>query len=163
VYDIYSLLARLDIPYARYDHAPVFACAEAVAAVPDPDAVHTKNLFLRDKRGRRHLLVVTTCAKSVDLEALADQVSADNLSFASPERLEKYLGVAPGSVTILGLVNDVARAVELVIDADVWQGERWCAHPLVNSATLVVPREGMQRFLLHTGHAPRVFALAGSP
>jgi Ala-tRNA(Pro) deacylase len=113
--------AELEISYERYDHAPVNTCEDAERAVPNVDAVQTKNLFLRDKRGRRHILLVTSCERSVDLKAFREQCGADHLSFASPERLAKHLGVEPGSVTVLGLFVDAARAVELYVDADVWQ------------------------------------------
>src|SRR5207237_6026491 len=134
--DIYGVLDSLYIPYERYDHAPVFTCDEADAAVPNHAAVQTKNLFLRDKRGRRHMLLVTSCAKPVDIKRFAAQIDADHLSFGSPERLAKYLGVTPGSVTVLGLMHDTTRAVELYVDADVWSTPAWRCHPLVNSVTL---------------------------
>ena len=82
--DIYAALDALGIGYARYDHAPVFTCDEAAAAVPNVDAVQTKNLFLRDKRGRRHFLLVTSCAKAVDIKRFAD-----------PKKLVKYMGLNP--------------------------------------------------------------------
>ena len=154
-----ALLNELEISYDRYDHAPVNTCEEADAAVPHVDAVQTKNLFLRDKRGRRHLLLVTSCAKSVDLRAFREQVSADHLSFASPERLAKYLGVAPGSVTVLGLFVDADHAVELFVDDDVWQAPRWRCHPMVNSSTLVLTRDAIEAFLARTGHRPTVLSL----
>jgi len=157
--DLYSLLDQLEISYTKYEHAPVFTCDEAYAAIPDDPAVQTKNIFLRDKRGRRHLLLVTTCEKAVDIKRFAEQADADRLSFASPERLMKYLGVEPGSVTVLGLMNDTTQAVELYIDTDVWNAPRWRCHPLVNTATLVLARPDVERFLERTGHAPRVFAL----
>jgi Ala-tRNA(Pro) deacylase len=157
--DIYALLDSLNISYERYDHAPVFTCDEADAAVPNHAAVQTKNLFLRDKRGRRHILLVTSCGKSVDVKRFADQIDADHLSFGSAERLEKYLGVTPGSVTVLGLMNDSARAVELCVDADVWRTPSWRCHPLINSITLVISRPDIERFLAHTGHVPRVLTL----
>jgi Ala-tRNA(Pro) deacylase len=157
-----ALLARLGITFERYDHAPVFTCDEAERAVPPTGAVHTKNLFLRDKRGRRHVLLVTTCATIVNVKAFAKQVDADNLSFASPERLMRYLGVTPGSVTVLGLVHDTECAVEVVIDDAVWRAPRLHAHPLVNSATLVLTHDGLERFLAHTGHSPQVMTLEGA-
>ena len=157
--DIYALLESLSIPFERYDHAPVFTCDEADAAVPNTAAVQTKNLFLRDKRGRRHILLVTSCAKSVDVKRFADQIDADHLSFGSAERLEKYLGVTPGSVTVLGLMNDTALGVELCVDADVWHTPSWRCHPLINSVTLVLARTDIERFLSHTGHTPRVLKL----
>jgi len=156
---VLALLDELKISYERYDHAPVNTCEEADVAVPDVDAVQTKNLFLRDKRGRRHLLLVTSCSKAVDLKAFRDQAGADHLSFASPERLAKYLGVEPGSVTVLGLVVDSEHAVELYVDADVWQTPRWRCHPMVNSATLVLTRNAIEVFLERTGHRPTVLSL----
>ncbi len=157
--DLLALLDQLQISYARYEHAPVFTCDEAYAAIPDNSAVQTKNIFLRDKRGRRHLLLVTTCEKAIDIKRFAEQSNADRLSFASPERLMKHLGVEPGSVTVLGLVNDAAHAVELYIDADVWHAAQWRCHPLVNSATLVLSRADIEKFLEGTGHTPRVVTL----
>jgi Ala-tRNA(Pro) deacylase len=156
---LYSLLDQLQISYTRYDHPPVFTCDQAYAAIPDDPAVQTKNIFLRDKRGRRHLLLVTSCEKAVDIKRFADQASADHLSFASPERLMKHLGVEPGSVTVLGLINDATNAVELYIDTDVWNTPRWRCHPLVNTATLVMSRSDIETFLASTGHTPHVIAL----
>lgn len=157
--DLFATLAELEIPFERHDHAPVFTCDEAYAALPGHEAVQTKNLFLRDKRGRRHLLLVTTCEKAVDVKAFAELAGADRLSFASPERLMTHLGVEPGSVTVLGLVNDTANAVELYVDREVWDTPRWRCHPLVNTATLVLARADLQRFFAHTGHRPAVVTL----
>ena len=158
-----ALLDELRIPYERYEHAPVFTCEEAERAIPPSDAVQTKNLFLRDKRGRRHLLLVTTCEKSVDVKRFADVAEADHLSFASAERLQTYLGVSPGSVAVFGLMHDPAHAVELFVDADIWNIERWRCHPLVNSETLVLTRADVEKFLARTGHVPRVIAVATRP
>lgn len=153
---ILALLDTLGIAWERHVHAPVFTCEEAERAVPDTGAVHTKNLFLRDKRGRRHVLLVTTCAKTVDIKRVAALAGADNLSFASPDRLARHLGVTPGSVTVLGLANDASHAVELLVDEDVWRAARLHAHPLVNTETLVLEHDGLVRFLAHTGHAAKV-------
>jgi Ala-tRNA(Pro) deacylase len=71
----------------------------------------------------------------------------------------KYLGVEPGSVTVLGLVNDTDNGVELYVDRDVWNAPLWRCHPLVNTATLVIPRSGIETFLAHTGHRARVIEL----
>jgi len=157
--DLYALLHELEISYTKYEHAPVFTCDEAYAALPEIPAVQTKNIFLRDKRGRRHLLLVTTCEKAVDIKRFAEQSHADRLSFASPERLMKHLGVEPGSVTVLGLMHDTTNAVELYIDADVWNTPEWRCHPLVNTATLVITRADIEKFLARTGHSPHVIAL----
>jgi Ala-tRNA(Pro) deacylase len=157
--ELSNVLTALNIAYERYDHSAVFTCEEAVAAIPPTGAVQTKNIFLRDKRGRRHLLLVTSCEKAVDIKKFAEQAHVDHLSFASAERLQKYLGVTPGSVTVLGLVNDTDHAVELFVDADVWHTSRWRCHPLVNTATLVLSREDVEKFCAHTGHVPRVVTI----
>jgi Ala-tRNA(Pro) deacylase len=160
--DLVDTLDSLAIPYERFEHAPVFTCEQAYLALPDNPAVQTKNIFLRDKRGRRHLLLVTTCEKAVDIKAFAEQSNADRLSFASPERLKKYLGVEPGSVTVLGLMFDTERAVELYVDRDVWDAPRWRCHPLVNTATLVIERSDLERFFAHTRHTPHVVRLSAA-
>jgi Ala-tRNA(Pro) deacylase len=161
--DIYALLAEHQIPFQRYDHEPVFTCDEAERAVPQTTAAHTKNLFLRDKKGRRHWLLVTLCEKAVDLKQVAERIGADNLSLGSPDRLAKHLGVTPGAVTILALSNDPTHAVELVVDQDVWRAETLRAHPLVNTATLVIAQADLRRFLSVTGHEARVIAVDHRP
>jgi Ala-tRNA(Pro) deacylase len=157
--ELCALFDQLGIAYERHEHAPVFTCDEAVVAIPASDAVQTKNLFLRDKRGRRHLLLVTSCAKAVDVKRFADAADADHLSFGSPDRLMRHLGVEPGSVTVFGLVNDAAHAVELYVDRDVWDTARWRCHPLVNTETVVMDRAGIERFFEHTGHTPRILSV----
>jgi Ala-tRNA(Pro) deacylase len=154
--DLYAALDQLGIQYTKYEHEAVHTCEAAVAAVPDKTSVQTKNLFLRDKPGRRHFLLVTSCEKTVDIKAFAESIDAGRLSFGSPERLMKYLGVTPGSVTVLGLVNDAAHGVELYVDSDVWRSEKWNCHPLINTATLVIAKPDVEKFLAHTGHVPRV-------
>jgi len=158
--DIYALLHEHGIAYQRYDHVPVFTCDEAERAVPDQTAAHTKNLFLRDKKGLRHWLLVTLCEKAVDLKQVARQIGADKLSLGSPERLAKHLGVTPGAVTILALAQDPAHAVELVVDEDVWRAAAIRAHPLANTATLVISQPDLRRFLQHTGHVARVIPVS---
>ena len=158
--DIFAVLARLGIAYVRHDHQPVYTCAEAVRALPDiGDAAHTKTLFLRDKKRRRHWLVVTLCSKVVDFRALAARVGADNLSFGSAERLATHLQITPGAVIALTLVADPRHEVELVVDADVWRHDTLCCHPLVNTSTLVLSREALQRFCDFTGHVPLIVSV----
>jgi Ala-tRNA(Pro) deacylase len=162
--DLYRLLDTNGITYRRTDHVAVYTCEEADRAVPaDFGGVHTKNLFLRDGKGKRHWLLVTLCSKPVALKALAPAIQADHLSLASPERLARYLGLTPGSVTLLGLINDPTHQVSLLIDAEVWQADAWRCHPLVNTATLVIPRTGIERFLALTGHQARILEVPARP
>ena len=161
--DIASFLNTQGISFVRHDHPPVFTCEEELQHVPESGAARTKNLFMRDRRGRRHLLLVTLCSKSVSIADFAETADADRLSFASPERLMKHLGVEPGSVTLLGLVNDASHAVELYIDADVWSAPSVHAHPLRNDATLVLSHADVARFLAATGHQPRIVTVRSRP
>ncbi len=160
--DLFAFLAAHGIDYVRHDHPPVMTCEEEAAHVPESGAARTKNLFLRDRRGKRHLLLVTSCAKTVSIAAFAEIAGADRLSFASPERLEKHLGVPSGAVTVLGLINDPAHAVEVYVDADVWGAPSLHAHPLRNDATLVLTHDALVRFLAATGHQPRIVSIASA-
>jgi Ala-tRNA(Pro) deacylase len=155
-----EFLTSRNIQYVRHDHPPVMTCEEELRHVPESGAARTKNLFLRDRRARRHLLLITTCAKSVSIAAFAETAQADRLSFASPERLQRYLGVEPGAVTVLGLINDTGHEVELFIDAEVWAAPSIHAHPLRNDATFVLSHEGLEKFLAATGHQPRIVSVA---
>ena len=143
--------------YERIEHPAVFTCAEADLHRPQTPAVATKNLFLCDKKGRRCFLVVTSCEKNVDLAALAPQLGVPHLRFASEERLQRMLGVTRGAVTMMGLANDTAHEVELWMDAEIWQGERFLSHPLVNTATLLIERAELSRFFGLTGHELHLF------
>jgi Ala-tRNA(Pro) deacylase len=159
--DIYQFLADHDIEYERHDHPPVFTCEEAERLVPDMPAAKTKNLFLRDRKGRRHFLVVVGYEKAVSLKALTSLLGVSKLGFASPARLKRYLGVDPGSVSILGLVNDVDQAVEVIVDEGLWSADAFRCHPLVNTSTLAISRDDIQRFLEITGHPVRILDVPG--
>ncbi|HLJ30975.1 MAG TPA: prolyl-tRNA synthetase associated domain-containing protein, partial [Candidatus Babeliales bacterium] len=110
-----------------------------------------KNLFLYDRKTDQHFLVVVGKEKQVDLKQLKFILNVSNLSFASEERLQKYLGVTPGSVTILGLINDTSRAVNVIFDINLKDKILQC-HPLINTATLTIPFEDIKKFLTITGH-----------
>ena len=159
--DIYQFLAEHNISYERYDHPPVFTCEESNRLCPPmPEyAAKTKNLFLRDKKGRRHFLVTVEAQKRVNVKALQAVLGVEKLSFASEKRLEKYLGLTPGAVTILGVVNDAVGDVEVVVDDAVWNADAVCCHPLVNTSTLVISKVNIKRFLEITGHDVRVLQI----
>lgn len=157
-----ELLAYLDthgIAYRRFEHAPVYTCAQAEEVWPGLEsataAASIKNLFLA--AGGRQYLVVTACERRLNLRALGQALGLrERLQFGAPEALQAALGVTPGAVTLLALVNDAGRQVQLVVDRDVWQAGAFLCHPLVNTATLVIARAGLLRFLELTGHAPLV-------
>ena len=151
------------IEAARHEHAAVMTCEEAERLVPRLPGTKTKNLFLRDKKGLRHLLVSVPPTLAVDLNALGAALGAGRLGFASAERLARHLGIAPGAVSLLALVNDHAHAVEFVIDHALWDADAVQAHPLVNTATVILTHANLERFLAATGHAPRVIEVPGAP
>jgi Ala-tRNA(Pro) deacylase len=154
--DIFAFLTEHHIDYQRQDHPPVFTVKQALRLVPPLPGAKTKNLFVRDRKGRRHFLVVVGYEKSVDLRTLSALLGVSKLGFASPERLQRYLGVDPGSVSLLGVLTDTKQAVEVIIDKDLWSAEAFQCHPLVNTSTLVISRSDLERFLEITGHQVRV-------
>jgi Ala-tRNA(Pro) deacylase len=153
-----AALGALGIVTERFEHPPVFTVDEAVEHWAGIDATHCKNLFLRNKKGNRHYLVVLEHRKSADLRRLAEQVGDDRLSFASPERLQAHLGLTPGAVSPFGLVNDASRSVQVIVDADLRDAARLAFHPNVNTATIVISGADFARFLGATGHTVRYVA-----
>lgn len=143
----------------RHEHAAVMTVAESELLVPLLPGAKTKNLFLRDKKGLKHFLVTIPAALSANLNQLGDVLGAGRLSFASAERLLAHLGVTPGSVSLLGLVNDTGHNVQFVIDQALWNASAVQAHPLINTATLVVPHADLVRFLAATGHEPKIISV----
>ena len=155
--DIDAFLAQHGIAAQRHSHPAVMTVEESERLVPKLPGAKTKNLFLRDRKGARHFLVTVPHDLPVDLNALGAALDAGRLGFASPERLARHLGITPGSVSLLALVNDQAQqAVEFVIDRSLWDAAAVQAHPLTNDATMVIAHADLERFLVATGHAPRV-------
>lgn len=149
--NIYSFLSIHNIPYERFDHEAVFTCQQASELCPAMPGQPIKNLFLYDKKTEQHFLIVVPNEKRVDLKELKHQLKVPNLSFASEERLKKFLGVDPGSVTILGLINDATQKITVILDAQLKNKALQC-HPLVNTATLVIPFDGIEKFITLTHH-----------
>jgi Ala-tRNA(Pro) deacylase len=156
---VYDALSQLDIRYERYQHPPVFTVEQANQHWAGIEASHCKNLFLRNKKGTTHYLVIVEHTKQADLGRLVARLGDDRLSFASPERLLKHLGLTPGSVSPFGLINDRERRVQVVIDADLKASERIAFHPNVNTATIVLAWTDFQRFLASCGNPVRFIAL----
>ena len=145
---------RISLP--RHEHPAVMTVEESERLVPALPGAKTKNLFLRDKKGLRHLLVTVPSNLAVDLNRLGETLGVGRLGFASAERLRRHLGITPGSVSLLALLNDTAKKVEFVIDRALWKADAVQAHPLVNTATMIIAHTDLERFLAATGHPPRV-------
>lgn len=144
------------------DHPPVFRVEEGHAIKAALPGAHTKNLFLKDKKGRLWL-VSARQDTVIDLKALPARIGADRLSFGRPELLWRTLGVTPGSVTALGLINDAGREVAFVLDRRLAEAEIVNFHPMTNTATTALSREAFARFLALIGREPLVvdFAAGG--
>jgi Ala-tRNA(Pro) deacylase len=150
---VVARLAELGIAYTRHEHPPVPTVEEAEKYWSAIDATHCKNLFLRNQKGNRHYLVIVGHAKKVDLRKTADQIGDGKLSFGSPERLLKYLGLTPGSVSPFGLINDSDHSVRVVLDRDLKSAERLSFHPNINTVTLTVSTADFVRFLDACGNS----------
>ena len=154
--EIFEFLDSHGIAYERHDHPPVFTCDDVNRLIPDLPGCRTKNLFICDNKGKQHFLVTVPDEKSVDLKSLGEALAVKKLRFASAERLQKHLQLEPGAVTILGVMNDRAGRVNVVVDTAIWEAEALQCHPLVNTATLVIDLEDVRRFLDATGHTATV-------
>ena len=154
--DIYEFLESGNIEYVRYDHPPVYTCEEADKLTPDMPGEKIKNLFICDDKGKNHFLVVVGHEKTVDLKELAKHLEVKKLRFASPDRLKKYLNLDPGAVTPLAVINDDAKAVNLVLDIKLWEAEGIQCHPLVNTSTLYIACDHFRRFLDKAGYEPKI-------
>jgi Ala-tRNA(Pro) deacylase len=149
---VYACLAGLGVAYQRYAHPPVATVDEANKYWGAIDAVHCKNLFLRNQKGNRHYLVIIEHAKRADLRAVANQIGDGKLSFASPERLMAHLGVLPGSVSPFGLINDREHHVRVYLDRVLREANRISFHPNINTITLTMAYRDFERFLTSCGN-----------
>lgn len=143
---VYEVLDKLDIEYLEYTHPPVYTVEQANEHWKDLKGIHCKNLFLRDRRGRQHYLVIIESTKQIDIKELNAKLG-ERLSFASPERLMKYLGIEPGSVSPFGLINDQGHHVIVVLDSDVGNAEMVNFHPNVNTITIGLSQADFQKYL----------------
>ncbi len=153
--NIFENLQALGISYELVEHAPAFTMEEYNALGFNPDDEICKNLFLRDYKGKRHMLVVLKGSKHADLRLIQAEVESSKLSFASDERLAKYLDVKKGSVSPLGLINDTAGAVEVYFDEDLQNAPRLGFHPNDNTATIFLSFADVRRYIESTGHTIR--------
>lgn len=149
---LYALLEQLGIGFEYLEHpeAPTIEIAKQYWA--GHDAQHCKNLFFRNHKGNQHYLVLLNCDQNMAIHDIEKQLHQGKLSFASEQRLMKYLGVKPGSVTPFGLINDEEHHVIVFIDKTLQQAEKVSFHPCVNTASLIIKREDLVKFLDYCGN-----------
>jgi Ala-tRNA(Pro) deacylase len=151
-------LAELGIASRTVSHPPVFTVEQAKALRGELPGSHVKNLFLRNKKGVMWLIVAEEDRK-IDLKALGERLGAGKVSFGSAERLMQYLGVLPGSVTPLGLINDKKAEVQVVIDKALMAHDPINVHPLTNERTTAIAAKDLLAFIEACGHRPQILDL----
>lgn len=153
--DLNALFARLGITPITIEHPPVHTVDDALPFWSALEGVHTKNLLLKGAKGGLWLVCVPT-DRRLDLKALAVHVGAKKFSFATAETLAEALGVAQGSVSPLALINDDAKAVQLVLAKDMLAKPRITVHPLTNTATVSLTSDELVKVVTATGHRPEI-------
>ncbi len=154
---LYDVLDKLEIKYTRYEHEPVYTVEEVDNLNIDIPGQHCKNLFLRNKKGDTHYLVIADSEKHIDIKSLSKQIGGGNLSFASDERLLKHLGLKTGAVSPFGLINNLEKNVLVLIDRNLTDKSIVNFHPNVNTATIGVSYADLERFIKWHGNKFQYF------
>jgi Ala-tRNA(Pro) deacylase len=144
---VYNVLDTMGIAYTAHEHPPIFTGEDAAEHWTHLPGTGIKNLFLRNKKGDRHYLVILAVDKQADLRQLVKAIGDDRLSFGSPERLMSCLGVTPGSVSVFGLIHEGSPTVQVIVDDDLRSAERLIFHPNDNRASVSIAFEDFERFL----------------
>lgn len=150
--ELYKILDELGIRFEYYEHPPAPTIELARIYWKDIGATHCKNLFFRNHKGNRHYLVILEHEHDLVVTDLEKRLKQGKLSFASPERMNKYLGLSPGSVSPFGLVNDHGQHVHLFLDNNLRNSAKISFHPCVNTASLVISFPDFEKFLTFTGN-----------
>ncbi|RLD78875.1 MAG: prolyl-tRNA synthetase associated domain-containing protein [Bacteroidetes bacterium] len=156
---LYQVLDELGIKYEYHEHPPGRTVEEALKYWKDIDSAHCKNIFFRNHKGNRHYLVISDHRYQLDIRDLEQRLKQGKLTFASPQRLMKHLGLEGGSVSLFGLINDAEDHVYLFIDENLLKAERVSFHPNINTASLVISVEDMKRFLEWSGNSYEFISL----
>jgi Ala-tRNA(Pro) deacylase len=150
--ELYEIFEKLKIEFTYREHPAVATIEEAKKYWLNLDSGRCKNIFLRNHKGNRHYLVILEHTMNVVMKDLEQRLGQGKLSFASPKRLEKYLGILPGSVSPFGIINDQDHHVHLFIDEKLLEFEKLSFHPNINTASLVILRSALVRFIEHHGN-----------
>lgn len=156
--ELLAFLDKLGIEAKTHEHPPLFTVEQSQALRGAIPGGHTKNLFLKDRKGRIFLLVALEDAE-IDLKTLPALIGCARLSFARAELMEALLGVSPGSVTPFGLINDTGQRIEVLLDQEMMACPQLNFHPLRNDATTAIASGDLLRFIAACGHEPRQVAI----
>ena len=153
--DLFRRLDELEIPHSTVEHEPVFTVEDAKAVQGRIAGGHTKNLFLRNKKGQMWLVACLE-DRLIDLKALAERLDAGRFSFSSADGLMKSLGVIPGAVSPFAIMNDKERLVRVVLDMKILDIDKLNFHPLDNARTTTIAAQDLVKFLVAESHAPEI-------
>lgn len=156
---VIAYLKQQDIPFEIYEHPPVPTVEEALPFWKNIDASHCKNLFFRNHKGNRHYLVILDHRRQLNIRDLEQKLKQGKISFASPGRMEHYLGLNAGSVSVFGIINDFDNHVHLFIDKALESSTRISFHPNENNATLVISFASFLKFLESSGNSYEFISL----
>lgn len=151
--ELYKILHKLNIPFEYYEHPPAPTIETAIQYWKDIEAVHCKNLFFRNHKGNKHYLVIFDYRKNLNIHFLEKTLKQGKLTFASEQRMKKYLGLTSGSVSPFGIINDINHEVHLFIDESFKNFEKISFHPNINTASLVIKFENLINFIRFFGNA----------
>lgn len=162
---LYEILEQLDIQFDYHEHPPAPTIGEAMKYWKDLQATHCKNIFFRNHKGNRHYLVILEHTRDLNIHDLEQRLKQGKLSFASDERLYRYLGLTPGSVSPFGLIHDEQHHVHIFLDENLRNSNRISFHPCINTASLIIKTTDFIRFLDWTTNSYEFINLypGGSP
>ena len=144
--DIKEYLEKLKIKFEVFTHPPVYTCEEAEKHTKNIKGIHSKNLFLKDKKSKKFYLVILPASEKIDLKKLGEKLN-NKLKFASESDLKQILNLTAGSVSPLGLINDSTNKVEVIIDAKVWNSKYVSFHPNINTETIELNKESFHKYI----------------
>jgi len=150
--NVYQALDSLGIKYKKFDHQVVYTVKDADKLGLEIEGGVNKSLFLRNKKGDKHYLILIKGTKRLDLKNLEKLLGETRLSFASAERMMKYLGVTPGSVSPFGLINDINKEVVVIVNNQLLTYQNLAFHPNLNTQTITLSMEDFQKYLSSTGN-----------
>lgn len=146
--ELYKILEELGIFFEYHEHPPAPTIEEAMKYWKDIEATHCKNLFFRNHKGNKHYLVILEHKQQLSIHDLEKKLKQGKISFASGERMQKYLGITPGSVSPFGLINDKEHHVYLFLDDNLQKSSRISFHPNNNTASIIVSFSDFMKFLI---------------
>ena len=145
--EVYQLLDELAIPFEYHEHPPTPTVEDARKYWRDVETTYCKNLFFRNHKGSRHYLVILECSLDLKIHELEKRLGQGKISFASEQRMQKYLGLQPGSVSPFGLINDKEHHVHVFLDEHLQKAQKISFHPNDHRVSLILPAIGFWQYM----------------